>query len=297
MVIVFITITLKYFMLLIHQAFIQNMIKYIERDYSEDNNYSEEDKETILKYVKKGGNVCIFWLCAGFGTCVTFPLKAFASMFYLYWKGEFRLVPMFEITFPEPIESYKNSIAVFWIWFAMTFLFDLYATTMNVGFDPIIPICMLHVCGQTALLSRRLTRIFAEIEDPKEIQAQLRFIIIKVQSLYDFIGGIKSSFGLLFEVNMKSTTFTLPLIAFQIVESEIFRQEIYASGWQKCSDVSVRHTILLMLTRARVPMGVRSVFYEMSLDTFAEVIVMKDVPPRLRHLQFDECGMGVVDEL
>lgn len=186
MAIVFITITLKYFMLLIHQAFIQNMIKYIERDYSEDNNYSEEDKETILEYVQKGVNVCIFWLYAGFGSCAIFPLKAFVSMAYFYWKGEFKLVPMFEITFPEPIESYKNSIAVFWIWFGMTFLFDVYASTMNVGFDPIVPICMLHICGQTALMSRRLTRIFAEIEDPKEIQIQLRFIIMKVQSLYEY---------------------------------------------------------------------------------------------------------------
>ncbi|CAB3237081.1 unnamed protein product [Arctia plantaginis] len=54
-------------------------------------------------------------------------------------------------------------------------------------------------------------------------------------------------------------------------KSDDFREAIYSSGWQKCPDKRVRQIILFMLTRARTPMGIRTVFYDINLDTFANM--------------------------
>ncbi|XP_075971091.1 odorant receptor 13a-like [Anticarsia gemmatalis] len=306
MVIVSVTINLKYMSLLRHQESVKEMIKYVEEDYKEDNDYSEEDRETVLNYANRGTNVCKFWLVAGFGTTIIFPLKSFVLMGYSYWQGEMELVPLFDLTYIRIIDDYKNVPVVFCILYVICSSFGLYASTMYVGFDPIVPIFMLHICGQLQLLSRRLSKIFVEADNPVVIQRQLKMIIIKLQSLYKLTDTIKANFSVLFEYNMKATTFLLPLTAFQLVEdmrnhrlniefmsflgacflhffvpcyysdllmeeSENFRQAIYSSGWEKCPDKGVRQTILFMITRAKILMGIRTVFYEINLDTFAEM--------------------------
>ncbi|XP_075971002.1 odorant receptor 13a-like [Anticarsia gemmatalis] len=306
MVIVSITINLKYFSLLKFQKSINEMIKYLEDDYKENNNYSNEDREIVLKYVNRGANVCKFWLVAAIATTAIYPLKSFIVMSYTFWKGDLLLVPFFELTYFPAINEYKNDPVIFCVLYVLSSIFGLYASSMYVGFDPIIPIFLLHICGQLQLLSRRLQKIFIELDDPREIEEQLKMIIIKTQSLYKFMDTIKRNFVTLFEYNLKSTTFLLPLTAFQLVEemrshslnlefvsffgasilhffipcyysdvlmeeSEHFRQSIYSSGWEKCPDKRVRKTILFMMTRSKTLMGIKTIFREINLDTFAEM--------------------------
>ncbi|CAH0702972.1 unnamed protein product [Spodoptera exigua] len=54
-------------------------------------------------------------------------------------------------------------------------------------------------------------------------------------------------------------------------KSEKFRQAIYSCGWEKCPNRRIRQIVLFMITRARIPLGITTVFYEINLDTFAEM--------------------------
>lgn len=185
MVIVSVTITLKYFVLLYHEKSIIELINIVERDY-EKAQESYEDKDIVVRYAKRGVTVCKFWLVFGFGTSAIFPIKAFFLMAYYYCKGEFELVPLFDFTYPQPIEGFKNLTVVFWMLFIVTFLFDAYASSMYVGFDPMVPIFMLHTCGQLELLNLRISKLFVEVEDKKEIEEGLKKIISKLQDLYKY---------------------------------------------------------------------------------------------------------------
>ncbi|KAJ8733212.1 hypothetical protein PYW08_001510 [Mythimna loreyi] len=305
MVIVSLTITLKYFVLLYNAESIKVLINIVQKDYDTVQE-SEEDRDIVVKFAKRGVTVCKFWLVFGFGTSAIFPIKAFFLMAYYYCKGEFELVPLFDLTYPEPIEGFKNLTFVFWTLFIITFLFDAYASSMYVGFDPMVPIFMLHTCGQLELLSRRISKLFVEAKDSREIEEGLKKIISKLQDLYMLVDRVKANFSILYEYNMKATTFLLPLTTFQIVEdlrdkrinvefisffvgcilhffmpcyysdllmetSEKFRQAIYSCRWENCPDKRVRQIVLFMLMRARIPMGITTVFYVINLDTFAEM--------------------------
>ncbi|KAF9405503.1 hypothetical protein HW555_013794 [Spodoptera exigua] len=270
MVIVSLTITLKYVVLLHHQESIKELINIMERDYATAQEFCNEDKEIVVQYAKRGVTVCKFWLVFGFGTSAIFPIKAFVLMGYYYWKGEFVLVPLFDLTYPQPIEDYKNVTIVFWLLFLFTFSFDAYASSMYVGFDPMVPIFMLHTCGQLDLLSRHISTLFVNANN-EEIERGLKKIIAKQQDLYKLVDRVKKNFSILYEYNMKATTFLLPLTTFQIVESEKFRQAIYSCGWEKCPNRRIRQIVLFMITRARIPLGITTVFYEINLDTFAEM--------------------------
>ncbi|XP_022825487.1 uncharacterized protein LOC111355689 [Spodoptera litura] len=305
MVIVSLTITLKYIVLLYHQESIKELITIVERDYAAAQEFCNEDKEIVVQYAKRGVTVCKFWLVFGFGTSAIFPIKAFVLMGYYYWKGEFVLVPLFDLTYPQPIEDYKNVTICFWLLFILTFSFDAYASSMYVGFDPMVPIFMLHTCGQLDLLSRHISTLFVDA-NIEEIEERLKKIISKQQDLCKLVDRVKKNFSILYEYNMKATTFLLPLTTFQIVEdlrdkqinvefisffvgcilhffmpcyysdllmetSEKNRQAIYSCGWEKCPDRRIRQIILFMITRARIPLGITTVFYEINLNTFAEM--------------------------
>ncbi|KPJ19374.1 hypothetical protein RR48_11001 [Papilio machaon] len=48
------------------------------------------------------------------------------------------------------------------------------------------------------------------------------------------------------------------------------RESIYCCGWEKHSNIKIRKTVLLMLTRCNNPPSIRSVFYPVNLETFSE---------------------------
>ncbi|XP_026737268.1 odorant receptor 85c-like [Trichoplusia ni] len=304
MVIISLTVTMKYVVLLYHQGSISELISTINVDYDLAKDFPEEEKLIVLKYAKKGVTVSKFWIVFAFGTSAIFPTKAFGLMSYNYWKGEFALVPMFDVTYPGQIEPHKNELWVFLMLFVLCLIFGAYAATMYVGFDPLVPIFMLHTCGQLELLSQRISKAF--VEDVNETRQNLIIIILKLQILYNLMRRVKNYFHIFYEYNMKATTFILPLIMFQILEDfrhsrlnveflsffagctlhfympcyysdvlmekcDKFRQALYSSGWEKQPDKQVRQIVLFMLTRAKIPMGISTVFYSINLNTFAEM--------------------------
>ncbi|XP_026737263.1 uncharacterized protein LOC113500609 [Trichoplusia ni] len=183
MVLVAITITLKYVVLLYHQNSMKHIVATVNKDYDLAKDFPEEEKQIVLKYAKKGVTVSKFWLVFGFGTSAVFPAKAFALMAYYYWKGEFVLVPLFDFRYPDQIEVYKSETWMFLMQFGLCFVFGSYAATMYVGFDPLVPIFMLHTCGQLELLCGRISKAF--VDDVNKTKKNLKVIVLKLQVLYE----------------------------------------------------------------------------------------------------------------
>nr|AST36265.1 putative odorant receptor OR30 [Hedya nubiferana] len=307
MVIVAYTITYKYSILLRYQESVTELIRIVDEDYELAKEFCEEEQRIVSHYAEKGVKVCQYWFVSACSTSAIFPLKAFLLMGKSYMAGEFKLVPMFELTYPGILEDYKNVHVIFCMLFCMTLFFDFYATSMYVGFDPIVPIFMLHLCGQIDILNLRISKLFSDPKVPDEVVRQnLRKIIVKLQDIYEFVEVIKTNFTVLYEFNMKTTTFLLPLNAFQITESlrngeinlefmgffsavilhfympcyysdllmetgENFRLAIYSCGWEKHSDQRILRSILFMLTRAIKPLVISTIFCAICLDTFAEM--------------------------
>lgn len=182
--IVAVTIVFKYFVLVNSQESVAKLIEIIDDDYSKIEQFTEEEKRIILLYSKKGVNVCKFWFTATFSTCTMFPIKALFSMASSYFQGEFRLVLMFDLTFPKFIEAYKDVIYVFAALCLLSFIFDIYACSMYIGFDPLVSIFLLHVCGQIDILSKRIKEIVTRTTDEREIMEELKKINQKLQVLH-----------------------------------------------------------------------------------------------------------------
>nr|AIT69871.1 olfactory receptor 5 [Ctenopseustis herana] len=307
MAIVALTITYKYAILLRFQESVTSLIRIVDEDYKLAKEFSEEEQRIVLHYAMRGDKVGKFWIVSAFTTGAIFPIKAFLLMGKSYFAGEFKLVHMFELSYPWIFEDYKNTPIIFAMMFLMTLFFDIYSTSMYIGYDPLVPIFMLHLCGQIDILKIRISKVFSDPSDSDEmVREKIRIIILKLQDIYRFIEVIKTNFTMLYEFIMKTTTFLLPLTAFQVTESlrngEVnlefigfftgvilhffmpcyysdllmetgndFRLALYSCGWEKHSDLRTRRTILFMMTRATKPLVISTVFYAICLDTFAKM--------------------------
>ncbi|XP_046962366.1 uncharacterized protein LOC124531854 [Vanessa cardui] len=306
MAIVAVTVTFKHSILVHRYRLIKNLIILIDRDYKLAEGLSDDEKDIVSYYVGKGVQICHFWLISAGLTSLMFPVKALFLMAYHCWNDECMLIPMFDFTYPKGINEYKDLWSVYCATFLMCFLFDIYSMSVYIGFDPLLPIFMLHTCGQLDLVSRNLSKALNEASTTQERRENLKRINLKLLDIYRFVKDVQKIFVILYEFNMKTTTFLIPFSAFQIVESlrhkEItlefisfffgailhfyipcyysdllmeksasLRQAIYTCGWEMESDIEIRKTILLMLTRTSSPLVIKTVFYPICLDTFAEM--------------------------
>ncbi|XP_050347249.1 putative odorant receptor 65b [Nymphalis io] len=306
MAIVAMTVTFKHGILVHRHRSIKDLIKLIDRDYKLAEDLSSEERNIVLYYVEKGVQICRFWLVAAGLTSLMFPIKALVLMAQHCLKDECALIPMFDFTYPKVINEYKDILSVYCATFLLCISFDLYSMSVYIGFDPLVPIFMLHTCGQLDLVSRNLSKALKEASTTQEKKENLKRINLKLVEIYRFVKNVQKIFVILYEFNMKTTTFLIPFSAFQIVESlrnkeitiefisfffgailhfyvpcyysnllmvksESLRQAIYACGWEMESDIQIRKTILLMLTRTSAPLVIKTVFYPICLDTFAEM--------------------------
>ncbi|XP_013138705.1 PREDICTED: odorant receptor 10a-like [Papilio polytes] len=303
---VFLTLCFKNYVLLRHANSLKKCIEIIDKDYAEVEQYTQEEKKIIQLYSKKGSNVCWYWFLAICSTGAMFPIKALLFMISSLIQGDFKLVPMFDMTYPAPIETHKEIIYVYFILFLYCFIFDMYAMSVYVGFDPLPSIFLLHVCGQIEILSMRMKNVMANVKDHKEICEKLKKINQKLQAIYVFHNSVQSNFLELLEFNMKTTILLLPFSAFQIVQSlkhlelnieficffgsyvihflipcyysnllmeksNELREAIYSCGWENQPNIQIRKTVLFMLARCGIPLSMRTIFHPVNLATFAEV--------------------------
>ncbi|XP_047525581.1 uncharacterized protein LOC125063266 [Pieris napi] len=303
-VIVSTSVIIKFFILIHHRESLVNLIQIVQNDYEEAKQFNNDDKTIILDYAQKGKDICKIWIVIAAGASMMFPIKAIVLMAYHSYRGEFKLVPIFDMNYPDVINALKYEPKIYLLLFLLIFPFDCFAGTMYVAFDPLVPIFMLHMCGQLQLLSQRITHLFSQNE--ADIKENLRSINIKLQSIYSFLKTVQNIFTVQYEYNLKTTTFLIPFAFFQIIQSLknrefnlefVFffigailhfyipcyysdmlmdksgkmREAIYSSGWEHNANIKNRKTILFMLTRTTMPLVIRTIFYPICLDTFAEM--------------------------
>ncbi|XP_045768696.1 odorant receptor 2a-like [Maniola jurtina] len=305
MSIVSLTVAFKHLLLLRHRVSIKDIIENIDRDYEAAKDFTEAEKNTVLRYARLGTNICKFWVVMSIVTGLLFPVKSIALMGYYYFKGEFKLIPVMDLSYPF-INDYKNNPVMFCILFLSCVCFAMYAATSYIAFDPLVPAIVAHMCGQLELISNRMLRLFSNAKSVDEIDENLKQINIKLMEIYRIINTVQKNFAILYEFVMKTTTFLMSFSAFQIVEglkhngisvefvsfffgsilhfyspcyfsnllmdkSEELRQAIYSCGWELQPDIRIRKTILLMLTKTTKSVVIRTVFVPICLDTFAEM--------------------------
>lgn len=187
MTIVSVTIIFKYSILLIHQKSIMDIINTINDDYDFIHELSDEEKRIVLEYSEKGVRVCNIWCIVSIISSMIFPLKAILLMVYIYYNtGEFGLIPMFDMTYPDSIEVKKNEPWAYVMLLALYSLFSIYAATSYTGFDPLVPIFLLHSCGQLEVVSQRVLSLHSENSNEERVQEKFRNIILKLRDIYRY---------------------------------------------------------------------------------------------------------------
>ncbi|XP_045538962.1 odorant receptor 23a [Papilio machaon] len=278
-------------------------IDVLNSDYAGIYRETNEERLLIKDYSAKGQRVCKLYFYSVLMSASVFPLKATYLMIISYIRGEFKLTHIYDITYPEVIEKQKDVFYVYFCLFLISLIFTINGSWNFFGFDPLVSIFVLHVCGQIEILSRKITAL-ADMNE-NEIIESLKEINKKLQEVYKFSKSLRTNFMEVFELQMKTTIFLSSFTLFQIVQSmsrfEInleftimlfactlhffigcyygdflmhkgvkLRESIYCCGWEKQSNIKIRKTVLLMLTRCNNPPSIRSVFYPVNLETFSE---------------------------
>nr|WCC57467.1 odorant receptor 10 [Papilio machaon] len=303
LLIVSLTIPYKNILALYYRDELRYCIDVLNSDYAGIYRQTNEERLLIKDYSAKGQRVCKLYFYSVLMSASVFPLKATYLMIISYIRGEFKLTHIYDITYPEVIEKQKDVFYVYFCLFIISLIFTINGSWNFFGFDPLVSIFVLHVCGRIEILSRKITAL-ADMNE-NEIIESLKEINKKLQEVYKFSKSLRTNFMEVFELQMKTTIFLSSFTLFQIVQSmsrfEInleftimlfactlqititmhsiatiinismdSKESIYCCGWEKHSNIKIRKTVLLMLTRCNNPPSIRSVFYPVNLETFSE---------------------------
>lgn len=188
MLLITVTVIFEYSILLIHQHSIMGVINTINKDYKLISELTETEKKIILDYSEKGYNVCRIWYLASIICSMIFPLKAILVMVYKYYNNaKFEFVPMFDLTYPDWIDMKKNEPGPYFVFLSIYVLFAFYAALTFTGFDPLVPVFLLHSCGQLDVTSQRILSLYFETPNVEQIEKKLRRIILKLQEIYRYL--------------------------------------------------------------------------------------------------------------
>lgn len=168
-----------------HKEHFKKYFDTIDEYLTEIEQYKKEERELVLKYSKMASKVCKYWCYSVSIATSTFLLRAAYLMIFSYIQGEFKFAQMFAITYPKWIENNRDDVYVFLCLFSLSFIFAIYATIVYVGFDPLISIFVLQICGQLEILSHQLLAL-NELTDQNEIVQNLKTFNIKLQGLYRY---------------------------------------------------------------------------------------------------------------
>nr|QZH55135.1 odorant receptor 39 [Achelura yunnanensis] len=294
-------VSMKFYIFITERKFLIEVMNTINQDYQ---GASGADRDIVVSYINRGVSITKFWMVAATSTSFIYPIKAALAMLRGYLDGQFQLVPMFDLFYPQPINENKLNIEIYIPLFLLCLCFASYSNSMFLAFDPFVPILMLHVCGQIDILNLKISNVFSTSHDVT--RQNLKMIVVRLQELYKFIADIKKKFTIVYEMVLKTSTAGLPLSAFQIVQSmkhgelnveficyfcasilhfwvpcyysnqlmdkgEELQRTIYCCKWEYSGDLAARKTVLLMLLKATKPLAINSIFYTIVLETFTQM--------------------------
>lgn len=182
LLIVSLTIPYKNILALYYRDELRNCIDMLNADYEGIDRQTNEEQLLIKEYSAKAISVCKLYFYSVLMSASVFPLKASYLMLVSYIKGEFHLTHIYDITYPEVIEKQKDVIYVYFCLFLISLIFTINGSWNFFGFDPLVSIFVLHVCGQIEILSRKIISL-SDINE-NDIIENLKVINKKLQELY-----------------------------------------------------------------------------------------------------------------
>ncbi|XP_050555502.1 uncharacterized protein LOC126911605 [Spodoptera frugiperda] len=306
MFVVFCVISFQYFVLVIHQKNLVELIKNVNADYEELQNLSEKEKRLMYKYVDQGIKVCRQWFILTFAGCMIFIVKSIGLMLYYHLINDFQYVPLYDIKYPALIEDRKNdNLFVFIGTYLLLLSFACYSSLNYTSYVPLGPIFMLHASGQLELVRNRIEDLFLEC-DAEAIRVKLKGIIMKLQYIYSAVDDMKKVFKFGYEITLKGTAVILPITFYAVLETakngeislefisfivggimisgapcyysdllmekgEALRMSLYTCGWEQHYDRRTRTTLQLMLQHALRPIAIQTIFRTLCLDALTDL--------------------------
>lgn len=174
----------KYSIIFIYKRNFLKIMNNMDKDYEKMLDWTTEEKEIMMKYVKKSKKVSKIWFMSGISQSTVFPMQSILEMIYNYWMDEFKLVSMFEITYPTLLEQHKNDILIYIYLYIIHILYAGNASFMFIGFDPLEPIFTLHASGLMQVAKLRVLDIYTGSE--QQVNEKLREILKLILYLYRY---------------------------------------------------------------------------------------------------------------
>lgn len=180
LVVMYLVTTFEYFILLLHQDSIVDIIDDIKRDYKEISKMTELEKEVVYKYVKISQWVCKQWVIIAISGNTIFIVGSICLMCYYHFINDFKLIGMYDLIYPHIIEDRKDEIPVFLFTYILILFFGSYGASIYAGFVPMGPIFILHACAQLDLVKIRINDLFI-VKDDEQVRKNLKYIIERIQ--------------------------------------------------------------------------------------------------------------------
>nr|AFC91741.2 putative odorant receptor OR40 [Cydia pomonella] len=305
--VLYIAVTFKYVVLLVKAEDITFAMNKVKGDFAAAKHLCSDEQAITTEYAYKACWVTKVWLLTASSVFCVFPIQVIVLSIYNYAIGDFQFVHMYQMTFPEAIETRKYETNMYLFLLILQTYFGVYVLLMFAGFTPLGLIFMLHVCGRIEIVKYRISKLFeGEHYDPREIQQRLKNIVMPLQDVLDFVDLLKKTFRLVYEVYMKSTTIVIPIASYEVLQSLkegrpsiefmtfivagavlcfapcyysdllmekglSLRMSVYTSGWEAYPDSAMRRTLCIIMCRLERDVAIRTLFQTVNLDAFSEL--------------------------
>nr|AJE25882.1 olfactory receptor OR30 [Planotortrix excessana] len=304
-VVVWVVITFCYGVILIFSDELNTLMRLNQGYFDAADSLPEEDQAVIREYAFRARWVARLWGFACFLNGLLFPLKSVVLTLYSIFIDEFRLVPMYEVSFPPAIENIKETPVMFCVIWVMFAIYAAYASIMYMGFCSLGPIFIINTCAQLELMAKEFKNMFNITPyDDKLVGVKLSAVIKKSQDIKANVQIINDVFRLYYEVTLKAAAIMIPITLYLVIDTikqgelrieflmfditatmlcyipcyysdllmekgEAVRLAMYTSGWENNFDKKARASLLIMLTVAARPISISTIFRVVCLDAFA----------------------------
>ncbi|KAF9418630.1 hypothetical protein HW555_004596 [Spodoptera exigua] len=277
---------------------LKTLLETIRNDYKMAAQLPPQEQLIFEDYSRKKSLICKIWFHLFVVSLCLFVLKAFTLMVYYYFIGEFRLVHLYELTYPDYIEKRKGDLVMYLFIFLMVFLYGVISGLGFLSFVPYGTVCMLHACGHLEIAKNRIDSLFTG--DSRFVNEKLKNIAQLLQYTYHFIEYSNGCLRFFYDAILKLSAIAIPVTFYALLEGlrhgvfsmeftmfilnaimltsipcylsdkllekgEEVRLALYSCGWECEYNRRMRVTILLLQTRCSRPIAVQTMFTTLCL--------------------------------
>nr|AYN64395.1 odorant receptor OR5 [Rhyacophila nubila] len=290
-----------------HRKRTASLIDRLNYDYKKANNeFNEVEQNIIKKYVISGIFVQNVWcLMVGFVGSI-FPVSAILIMTHSAFFDTVVTKRMAFYCLLPWLDEIKYDTPLFQLFFVYELFLSISCSLLYMGFDPLIPIFSLHICGQLELVNERLKKVFRKNIDILETRQRISAIVEHLQEIYRYSEDVNTVSTSVYEAIFSSTPFLSTAAAFQtfsclktgqlpyefafffiatvvhifipsyygdllLEKSLSVCQAVYDCNWECHADKSACRTLSIVMLRAQRPLQLSTMFKPVSLMLFSEV--------------------------